>query len=655
MNRTTALFLSLALLLAHALLLQHSPTGEATPTYEISHVAFRVARNLMHQGTLAWNTGTPPIESYPSPLWIALCSLGVQLYLSPLALTKGVGLLCALATIVVVGSFSRRRLAGVIAPLLLAAHSGLAAAATDGTETCLFTLLVAASFLAFERRAKRALGALLVLLCLTRPEGAVFALGLLALELLGRRRKGSDEPRPLLSAFVPPAVALALLAALRLAITGSPLSPTGAALLSPDGESMRLGLNYVIRHSLLLGSPLLVVVPVLVALRGRLTAQGRHALALTALWLGVVLLQGGNGYSFGNAFLPAMPLLFVAVQEGLRRTIDSRLPGSEHLAWTLFLVALFTSGLASKAPENLGPLRLGPWLESRQSPGPVLEEAWDRPIGVLGVQQELEETRRLRRLSIFLRDRLYAENTILTPWPGAIGYLTRKHVIDMRGRATRPPGAALPNAWTGNPRVDLVEILSERPDYIVASIEVLDTPPDLREMARGWLERYDERGEVPGPVRLERILAALEPYELIAVPVPAAENPDAYSNSVSFLLRRRELELGPRIELEVEGSSFRVLVRNRGHQQVVELELRITDVEGRTHWMRPTGAFETELPVHARSGILLYPAASPMVELVRGELPQGLRARELTAVLHNPGTEPGAPSTMSSSTFHYSD
>ena len=133
MSRTTALLLALALLLAHAFALYHTAAGELAAPMERAHVAWRLARNLVHEGTLAWNPGDGRIvESHPSPLWVGILSFTTRLYIGPNLVAQAIGLVSALATVVLVAGFSPVRLSGIIAPALLVVNGSLARESSTG-------------------------------------------------------------------------------------------------------------------------------------------------------------------------------------------------------------------------------------------------------------------------------------------------------------------------------------------------------------------------------------------------------------------------------------------------------------------------------------------------------------------------------------------
>jgi len=634
MNRTTALFLALALLLAHALAIHHTMEGEFASIYERAHVAFRISRNIVYEGHLAWSRDMQPAESYPSPLWIALNCIPLRLYTSPVHFVQGLGLLAALLCIPTVAGFSPRRLAGIIAPLLLVVNGALAASATDGTETTLVALLLTASYLALVRGRALALALCGSLLCMARPEGVLMVALLALFELV----RGRELRRPVLLALGAAFATEAALALARNELYGTPLSPGLHDILRYDPDQLALGLRYVWSSTLLLGSPFLVVVAAVCLVFKHLSPMGSGALILGLAWAAIVTWTGGDERACGAALAPAYPLLFVAAQEAMTRLMDSRVRLWEPTCWLLFVSALGTSAMGSKAPGDIGPFHVGEQLLERAQPDELQALAWDRSLGRQGIQEELEATQRLRRISIFLRDRLVPNATILSPWPGAIGYLTRKRVRDMRGRLAPPPDAEQPNSWSGARRTDVIKLLQEGHDYIVPGVQVPARPPLLRELAQEWMRRYDVHGA--RPERAQEYLSVLvERYELIAVPLPDEETRHASSSMPFYLLRRIDLDLGPSLELELEDDVVRVLMRHRGHRQLADLELRVTLADGSVSWVRPTGQLSASTPSHALTGILLSKAESPPIDLYQWPLPVGVEVREVSAVLRNPRSQ----------------
>jgi hypothetical protein len=641
MNRPTAILVALATLVAHVMALHQSADGAFAPPYEIAHVAFRAARGLVYEGTLAWNTGGTVVESYPSPLWVALSAGFQSLYVSPTTGSQLTGIACALLTVIVLAQFAANRLAGLVALLLFVVTGTTAAAAASGTEYPLVMLLVASAFLAFERRAPRLTAVLLVLLILARSELWLLVAGLFAAEVVGLRARRAAGGRVLLRPFLAPLLAMVFMAAMRRALIGSWISPTARLLGDLDGERIRLGADYVLSFFLRSGTAGLVVFPLWYLARGQLSGTGRRAMGLVAVWSAFLLLVGGSGLPFWMAMAPAVPPLYLAVQEAMIIAMDSRRRGLSAVTWVAFTLTIVASGLVSRVPTDIGGLPFKDLHQAWMHPSDLVFESYGREYGRRGLIAEINEVGELRSLGVFLRDRLDVGTTVLTPWPGAIGYISRQHVIDLFGRATTPADGSAPRSWYGMPRLDIASSLGAGTDYVVPIPTTATTPPRVGEVVRRWIERnhtVDSSNE-----EIRRAILNLRGYELISVPVPEHSNlPNQASRHPFYLLRSKGLGLQPRLELRPgTGRSIDVFAYHQGHQQVVDLELKVTDLDAAdapAMYVRPTGELVREMEVHARARILLHPTGQAPIHLMRWVPPKDLRHAEIEAALQNPNS-----------------
>jgi len=633
MNRGTVVFLALAILLAHAFAIHQTPSGDFGSPYEIAHVAYRLGRNFVYEGAMRWNPGGPAADSYPSLAWIALSALAARLYVYPTLTAQAVDLVCALGTIVVLAQFSPKRSAGLIAPTLLALSGSVAAAALSGTEAALAMLLVTATFLAFERGWMRSFASASALLVLTRPEGTPVVAVLLAFELLARPRTEHARRRSLLKAFAAPLVALGLALFLRLQMTGSWLSAYAAPLLELDQEPWKLGGLYLASFVSASGFLPLVLAVVLSACAARLGAMALRALAVVAGWCLVLAASGGDGLPFWISLAPVLPLFFLVVQEALREWMD-RTPNLEWVVWPVLFVSAGAALLASKVPGDVGPLRLEQPLTRWQTPSGPLAAAYPRPFGRLGLMEEIRAVEHLRTLGVFLSDRVADDAVILTRWPGAIGYLSRKEVLDLSGRTSCLPGKTRTYSWNGASDVDLVEALSNQADYLVPVLGTLSETTAPADFLRKWLEQQDTVG--PSEERVRQLQRALIGYELSCVPVPhSSARPDEPSERAFPLLQRRARSKSPELTLVAREERVAVLLRHAGYQQVVDLCVQWLGADGTTAYLRPTGGFEPGEPHDARTSLLVHPTATRQIELISFRPPSG--AGRLRAWLHNPG------------------
>jgi hypothetical protein len=642
MNRGAVVFLALAILLAHSLAIHQTPAGDFGPPYEIAHVAYRLGRNLVFHGAALWNPGGAPAESYASVLWVLLSGLAARVYASPVLMAQIVGLVSALATVIVVAQFSTQRASGLVAPVLLAASGSVAAAGLSGTEAALAMLLVTSAFLAFERGMRRTLALALALLVATRPEGSVVLFVLLAFEARWRPRMPSAARRPALyRAYVPALAVLATILVGRRVLTGLWLSPLVAELLNGDPERASIGVRYLGSFAVSSGFALLFVVPIVSLAAGRVSAAGVRALALASAYWTVVTLSGGDDLPFWNALVPALPLFFVGVQDCLREWMDER-PVLAFAVWPVLFVTVVAAFLVSKVPGDIGPLRLEEPLTRWQTPRGTLARAYARPTGRLGLLEEIRSVEHLRTLGVFLRDRIDPDASILTSWPGAIGYLSRKEVLDLTGRAWPLPGHARTHTWRGVSRIDVVGALQHEVDYIVPLIGTLSLTDAPADFLHAWLERLDVVG--PTDERARELMRALTGFTLVSVPVPVrAADPRITSEQPFPLLQRRTRTLIPALELEIEDDVLRVLASHKGHQLVVDLCVRARLASGEEHYLRPTGSWSAGVPADARTSLLVFPTGSRSIHLVEARIPAELRGARVSAWLHNPGMRPNAP------------
>ncbi|MEW6073359.1 MAG: hypothetical protein AB1726_12310 [Planctomycetota bacterium] len=643
MNRTTVILLALAILLAHTLAIHQTPDGAFGAPYEIAHVAFRTARNLVRAGVLTWNPASPPVESHPSPLWVAVALAAEFRYVSPILVSQTLGILGGLSTAVILTQFSPRRMAGLIAPLLLAASGTAAAAGASGTEAPVAMLLVTTAFLAFEWGWRRLLALSLAALVWTRPEGLAVLLLFLLLERFDRPRAADGGPRGSLAPWdLVPAAAAAALVLSRHALFGTWISPFGASFFAPAPARILLGGRYLASYLVASGAGPLLFLPIGLLVTGQLSPRGRRALILSLGWAGAVAISGGDGLPFWNALAAVVPLSLLSIQEAITGEMDRR-PRLYPLAWTVLVIATGFSFLASKVPGDVGPLRLDAIHRAWMRPSAGLAAAYPRPFGRLGLLQELREIEHLRPLGIFLRDNVKEPSSIATFWPGAVGYLSRKEVFDLLGRTCPAPGREGTVSWRGAPRVDLVRGIEQGADYVVPLIGSLAEGKTAVSFLEEWTSRYDSAGG--SPERIAELLAALARYELISVPVPPERGGlDSPATRPFLLLRKKDLGLTPRLEVRREGRWFEVRLHHRGHREVVELSVRVEDGAGGVHSLRPTGEWVAGgAEITARTGILLYETGPRPILLVRGLLPDGVPAGTLSARLHNPAMKSSAP------------
>lgn len=305
----------LALSLVHQLML--------ATLAEDAFISFRYALNLAEGNGLVFNVGER-VEGYSNFLWVVLTALphavaGLDIVL----VSRVLGIACALGCVVLAYVLTRRisgdHGAGLLAAVLTATASGLAAYGPSGLETPLFALLVLTVVLTLHADAPLVAGLLVALATMTRPDGALVALvvGLWLVMAVVRQRM---LPRVLVYYALGVFALIVPWTAWRVEYYGH-LIPNAIAAKAGASLSWQLasGWNYVTGFAMA-SQALLVLVPValFMLLARRSTLAGVRSLVwlLFALGLTTTLfaIASGGDWMPGWRFLaPAMPQLAVAI------------------------------------------------------------------------------------------------------------------------------------------------------------------------------------------------------------------------------------------------------------------------------------------------------------------------------------------------------
>lgn len=636
MNRSLVTFVALAILVAHSMAIRTDAAGALAPPYDQAFVAYRVARNLVFEGTWTLSPGQGGFDSYPSTLWVLLCALAERLPFSINFVMRGIGIAASASTLILTTRFHPDRAASLIVPMLLAISGAVAAATVSGTEAALLAALVTGAFLAFERRWEIPFAILLVLCGWTRGEGWALVATFLVLRLWARRPSvSSQEPTGSLKPFLAPVAGFLALAALRWRVTGGLASPWALDLLELRPGELQNGLAYVRDVFVSCVSPALVLYAVWYLLRKNLSRTGKRALLLSLVWIGLVVFQGGGSTPFAEGLMPILPLLLLAGQEGLITALNSAKPTVRGLAWSSFLVAVLASALASFRPADIGPIPFEGVQRSWMRPTATLRFGFEDELGRLGLDEEKRATRSLREIAIFLRDEVDPDLTVLTPFPGSIAYISGLPVRDLLGRTTPVAPYERSSFSPLQIPVDVLAELEAEPEYIVPFWREQSAMSALDALTVTWaaLDLYADR-----PGRSEAVRAALGDYQVVTIPLNrrGRENPGLL-NDRAWILRRRSLDAGPQLFARMTDGVLTIELEHHGHLQLADLEVSATDALGETWYLTPTGRLQSGARLLARPNLLLTETGERRVRLLHVGLASGSESiRELRIELVNP-------------------
>jgi len=459
--------LAVALLLATALMW---PLREYLTDDTFIHLQY--ARNLADGQGLVFNPGER-VYGCASPLWVALIADGMALGFDGLRVARMLGFLATLWSVVLFLQLMRRNLQTpalcAAATVAWAGHAWMLRWSLSGMETPLAVALVLAGFVAFTEgktwgaRPVRT-GALWALAALTRPEAALL-LGLWGVFLLVDTDSRPGLRRLVFGSLPPLAIYGTWLLFARFYL-GSVLPQTLMAKTSgPAGLDVQL--DNLWRQVRIVGATdgLMAALLVLALLAGGacvwtwrpLTQRAQRMLPW--VWLALVpALYVVRGVPVRSRdLLPLLPVLsWLAWQVGECWSL-----GASAMPRTRRTVLLGTTIAALMLMQNIAVLR-----------GVVLPQARALSTGLRG--------------SLVPWGRWLSENTpersaIAAPEIGALGYFSRRRVVDLNGLVTLQMAPYLERETPADAIASFRFAAFARPEYLV---DRGPRPDDLRQRSR---------------------------------------------------------------------------------------------------------------------------------------------------------------------------
>ncbi|MDF1838921.1 MAG: hypothetical protein P1V35_13705 [Planctomycetota bacterium] len=646
MNRTTAILLALGILLAHSLGIHRDFQWNFAGPYDSAHLAFALGENAA-QGN-GWNLspGGPGLQAYPSPLWVGLAWLATWFEWPVGLFAQMVGLFSALLLISASTRIAQDRVAGVIPPVLLVLSGTMASGAVSGTEHVTLALLLVIAVVSFEKKHPIFLMLALALMALTRAEGLIMVAAWFAFWSVDRIK--GEKKRDFGAWVFAPA---ALIGGFFCWFTpnGEAHSLYGAVyhrLL--ESEAMGHGWTQALDFTKVAISPIWMLLGLGFVLSGKLSGPGIRAFLLSCLYMFCMVRAGGEDLPFGLAFLPALPLICLVIQEMIVAALDTYRPGLEAICWVLLLFTSLAAATASKFPGDVGPLSLGtPHTEWLQARSPV-SLGQNSILGRTQLQTEIRRTSEMRRVAHFLAEHLDPDATVLSPWVGSLSYHTPNRIYDWFSRLQTigdtpqrfnlgyPAGAPLANA------------LANQPDLVLPAIGMgAELSPGA--FPKGLNPVLLELGG-DSPEAKEALAQAIhDKYSLVALPIAHPTS----GRATPFLVYQ-SLESSARPQLEIHGTSDSIRVEailpdnaRAPLPQMVYVVVHATDEGGKKWIAQPSGQLVRASAKQASSApVVLNSTSAKRVRLWAGDLtssPTGSRILRIEARLYHPRINRKAP------------
>ncbi|MFQ5600438.1 MAG: hypothetical protein ACE5G2_07785 [Candidatus Krumholzibacteriia bacterium] len=426
-------------------------------TEDDAFITFRYSQNLAQGEGLVFNAGER-VEGYSNFSWVLVGAAAVRAGLDPEGVSKIVGLVAGLLSLVLSWFLALRLvprvgLTALLAPYYLAVSPLLVQHSVAGLETSLFALLVIASLLVavgesppgIARRTLLVL--LLLLLSVTRPEGPAVAFVVLLMRgtLISRRwgKHRGKSRRSVGFELLAYAVLFGSYYVWRWSYFGAPFPNTYYAKTSGGLHGIIDGVQYTLDFLRDSGGVLFVGLALVPMLLGRARAVYWTALVTLGLYVGFVVVAGGDWMYHFRFYAHVLPVVAALIAVGIELLLSLVLPGTLRAALlyaTLAVVLLATYMSMGNTELRVARIVL-PALKSHNY-----------------LSQNYEE------LGLWFKENTASDATIAISDVGAVGYFSERRILDMFGLID-PHIARLGGRM--HYKADPEYVLSRQPDYIV--------------------------------------------------------------------------------------------------------------------------------------------------------------------------------------------
>ena len=418
-------------------------------------ISYRYAENLVEGRGLVFNEGER-VEGYTDFLWVVILAAGHAAGFALTEFSRGVSVLCAAGLVLAMAGFSRRYFrdepfpaVSYLAPALLAVSPMFVRHVGIGLEAVFFALLL---FLALSLRLTRErdggslvpVGVLFGLAQLTRPDAVVWLAALGAVDVAYAVAAGRAGRAARLARIARYGAVFAAIVAVHLLWR---FGYYGEWV--PNTYHMRSignwawGAKSILRFFVYSTGFLAVA-----ALLSPAVLRARWAVTFVAVGAVYVVFVIRNGGAGGRYAVPLAPLVFVLVQELVRRALVASAAAGARPAWrgrtALIALLLLVASLVGAARYE--------WHVAKRN-------LWFSEVA----------NRNAEKFGRCLRAATAPGDWIASATAGALPYYSRRPVIDMLGlndRHIARYGQLNPDSLPGHQHADSEYVLGRRPRVI---------------------------------------------------------------------------------------------------------------------------------------------------------------------------------------------
>lgn len=322
-------------------------------------ISFRYAKNFISGNGLVYNIGER-VEGYTNFLWVMICSLILKFNDNIFYLIRFVSLAIAFFIFFLLWKIGKNYYGcgnySFISVSLLAVNAGFVAWAYSGLETPLFTLLVLLCFYVTLRNTINEripeliiLSVLLVLLCLTRPEGLLISFISFSFLFFKSYKNNNRNFFAVLKIFYLPLIIFIVLYLIyflwRYNYYGYFFPNTYYAKTGGGIHQYLRGITYLvkfIKENLAVGLLLFFPIVYVFTKKNYKDSKAQLLISYVSVFTLYIIYVGGDGLGVYRFFLPILPLIFLMMQLGIMLILEN-LRISKNLKFLFVVFVILTN------------------------------------------------------------------------------------------------------------------------------------------------------------------------------------------------------------------------------------------------------------------------------------------------------------------------